>query len=152
MRKVLPMSEIEPMLIEAINKGEEFRLITAGTSMLPMLGDRTDTVILVKPDGPLKKYDVALYKRENGDFVLHRVVKTAKDGYGMCGDNQLDTEYPISDGQIIATVKAFVKNGKYTSVASFGYRIYCVWQCGVVRPFRRIKRLASGLLKRRRGK
>lgn len=132
------MTEIVPMIEDAIKDGGEFRLITAGTSMLPMLRDRKDTVILRKVEGKLKKYDLPLYKRADGSFVLHRIVGIGKDGYKMSGDNHPMIEYPVKEEQIIAVVTGFIKDGKLTQTNSFGYRFYCIWHCGVRKPMRKL--------------
>ena len=44
---------------------------TVGVSMLPMLKNRRDSIIVSKKTERLKPLDVALYKRGN-DYVLHR--------------------------------------------------------------------------------
>ena len=44
-----------------INTGGEFKMISRGTSMLPMLRDGIDTVVIVKANAPLKTGDVPLY-------------------------------------------------------------------------------------------
>lgn len=148
MHKVLPMTEIVPMIEDAIKDGGEFRLITAGTSMLPMLRDRKDTVILRKAEGKLKKYDLPLYKRADGSFVLHRIVGIGKDGYMMSGDNHPMIEYPVTDEQIIAVVSGFIKDGKLTETDSFGYKFYCFWHCNVTKPMRVIKQKLRRMVKR----
>ena len=48
---------------------------TVGDSMEPLLHNRISTVLIEIPKSPLKKYDVALYRRPRGEYVLHRVVK-----------------------------------------------------------------------------
>lgn len=142
------MTEIEPMIKKAFDNGEDFNLITAGTSMLPMLRDREDTVVLSQKKGKLKKYDLPLYKRADGSFVLHRIVGVKKDGYVMSGDNHDMLEYPVTDEQIIAVVVAFVKDGKQTSTNSLGYKIYCRWHCNVTKPIRRLKQSIRRAVKR----
>lgn len=49
---------------------------TVGTSMEPLLRTRRDVVVIEKPAGRLKKYDVPLYRRGE-DYVLHRMHWTA---------------------------------------------------------------------------
>ena len=142
------MTEIEPMIKKAFENGEEFNLITAGTSMLPMLRDRKDTVVLQKKNGKLKKYDLPLYKRADGSFVLHRIVGIRKDGYVMSGDNHDIKEYPVTDEQIIAVVTAYIKDGKRISTNSLGYKIYCRWHCNAGKLLRRIKQRIQRAVKR----
>ena len=51
------------------------------------------TVVLSKPKGRLHLFDLPLYRRKDGSYVLHRVVNFGSDGsYTMCGDNQFAVE------------------------------------------------------------
>lgn len=142
------MSEIELMIKEAFDSGKEFNLITAGTSMLPMLRDRKDTVVLQEKKGKLKKYDLPLYKRADGSFVLHRIVGIDKEGYIMSGDNHDFKEYPVTDEQIIAVVTAYIKDGKRISTDSLGYKIYCRWHCNFGKLLRKVKYRLARMVKR----
>lgn len=61
---------------------------TVGDSMEPLLHSRRSTVMIERAKGPLKRYDVALYRRPTGEYVLHRVIKILDDAYLICGDNR----------------------------------------------------------------
>lgn len=99
-----------------------------GTSMMPLLRQRKDLIHLVKPQGRLKKYDVPLFKRENGQYVLHRVVRVEPDSYVLCGDNQIYKEKGVTDDQIIGVMEGITRNGRYVPVKSIGYRCYVqIW-------------------------
>ena len=108
----LTLSDVEPLMREVLDSGGEFELAPGGTSMLPLIKEGRDTVTLIKPQNRLKLDDVALYKRKNGQFVLHRVVKVYDGGYDMCGDNQSVPEIGIKDTQIIGLVSKLNLNGK----------------------------------------
>ena len=96
-----------------------------GTSMLPMLRDGDDTVVLSKPKGRLHLFDLPLYRRKDGSYVLHRVVNFGSDGsYTMCGDNQFAVEKGITDDDVIGVVTAFYRKGKPYTVDSMKYRAY----------------------------
>ena len=91
---------------------------------IPIIGNG-DVVVLKKPEGRLKYLDVALYRRSNGDFVLHRVVGFDKDSkYIFCGDNQFHKERGITDENIIGVVTAFYRKGKHYTDNSLSYRFY----------------------------
>ena len=77
-----------PLLEEKLSEGGSVELPITGTSMLPLLVQGRDRVIISKADKQLKKYDLPLYKRDDGAFVLHRVVAACGGTYTMCGDNQ----------------------------------------------------------------
>ena len=60
-----------------------------GDSMMPLTKqDRDPLVISKKPKRRLKKYDVPLYKRDSGQYVLHRIFQVRKHDYVICGDNR----------------------------------------------------------------
>ncbi len=138
MNKEVSLEEIIDLIVEALEDGREVSFTPHGTSMLPMLHNGTDTVFLKKPSDKLKRFDIVLYRRTNGSYVLHRIVKINPDGcYVLCGDNQLALESGISDAQIIAVMTSFVRNGKQYSVNSFKYKAY-VYFWYYTRIFRRI--------------
>ena len=118
------MSEIKS-IEQAIAEEGKFVCTTSGISMQPLFADRRDTVIILPPDGRLKKYDVPLYRR-GSDYVLHRVVKVLPDSYVICGDNCENYEYNITDNDIIGVLSAFYRKDKYYTVDNPWYRLYSV--------------------------
>ncbi len=96
-----------------------------GTSMLPLLKENRNTVLLIKPNRPIRKKDVLLYKRLDGTFVLHRLLKIKNNSYVMCGDHQWQLEYNVQKNQIIGVMEGYYRKEKYISIASKMYRIYC---------------------------
>ncbi len=117
-----------------------------GVSMRPMLRQGRDTITVTKKIGQrCKKYDVALYRRPNGSYVLHRVVKVLKDGYVILGDNCLEKEYGIGDGEILGVLTSFTRGEKTIPVTDWRYRLYArMWY--LLYPLRRWR------MKRRSGK
>lgn len=99
----------------------------SGVSMRPLFKDRRDTVVIVKPNGRLKKYDVPLY-RSNGNYLLHRVIKVLPDSYVIRGDNCYAKEYGITDNDVIGVLREFYRKDKHHTVDDRGYRLYArVW-------------------------
>ena len=117
---------MEHTLIEQyIQETGEYIAIPVGTSMYPMLRNRRDSVYLVRYDGQgLKKYDLPVYKRANGQQVMHRCLGKDENGYIMCGDNQTVLEHGIKDEQIIAVAKGFYRDEKYIPNENKLYRLY----------------------------
>ena len=125
MSDVRSMAELAPLIISAVEAGGEFKLVTRGTSMLPLLRDGVDTAVLVKKPVRLKKGDVPLFVRENGQFVLHRAVKVYKDGsFDARGDNQGLTEKGVKDTQVVAVMTAVIRDGVRTDFGSKKDRAY----------------------------
>ena len=97
---------------------------TSGYSMYPMLRDRRDRVVILPVDGKrLKRYDLPLYKRPNGKYVLHRILRVKEDHYIIRGDNTYQLERVPFDW-VIGYVDEFYRNGKHVSAASRSYRLY----------------------------
>jgi hypothetical protein len=139
-------SELLPLIREQISSGGSVRISPRGTSMLPMLRQGMDTVVLSPVPEKLKKYDIPFYRRDNGQFVLHRIVSVGET-YTCVGDNQFQLEPGIRRDQVIAVVTAFTRNGREIPVTNFGYRCYCrFWHHS--RPLRRYWRAGLAWLRR----
>ncbi len=125
MKNKVTMKELLPFIEEALNNDKTFTIPITGTSMLPLLVAGRDTVTLKKCEGSLTSGDLPLYRRTDGTFVLHRVVKVETDGtYTMCGDNQFLKEKGIAHSQIIGVVTEITRNGKTFTVDSKKYQQY----------------------------
>ncbi len=144
-QKNIKLEEIFPVIEEKLASGAEVTFGPKGTSMLPLLVQGRDSVTIVSPPKKLKKYDLPLYRRANGQFILHRVVRVEADGtYTMCGDNQIIKERGIRDEDILAIVVRVNRKGRNINVKSVGYILYT----RLIRPYRNI-RTALGRLRRR---
>ena len=82
---------------------------TVGVSMLPMLKNRRDTIVVKPKTERLKRLDVALYKRDEA-YVLHRVLRTVDGGYIIRGDNCYVDESVPEDAVIGVLTEFFRKN------------------------------------------
>ena len=122
----LRLNDAMPLIREKLNAGGEVTFSPHGTSMLPFLRDGRDTVTLTLPQGRLKKYDVALYQRQNGQYVLHRVARVGS-AYTFIGDNQFVYEEGIEPSQIIGVCSSFIRKGKVISAKSPSWKAYAVF-------------------------
>lgn len=129
MNKQIGLNEIVDIMREKLDSGGTVTFTPRGNSMYPMLRDGEDTVVLAKPKGRLHLFDLPLYVRRDGAYVMHRVVNFDPDGsYVMCGDNQFVKEHGVKDEDIIAVVTAFYRKGKPYTTKSLSYRLYLnVW-------------------------
>ncbi len=100
-----------------------------GDSMRPLIRQDRDILIIEKYEGRLKKYDVPLYKRDSGQYVLHRVLKVRDSDYVICGDNRYSKEYGITDRHIIGVLTAVVRDGKEIPITDWRYRLYVHLWC-----------------------
>ena len=140
------MKDLVPLFQERLSAGQTVRFSPRGISMLPMLRQGIDDVVLSPIPEKLKKYDLPLYQRDDGHFVLHRIVRVGET-YTCIGDNQFELEHGLRHDQMIALVTAFYRNGKYHSVNELTYRIYCrFWHYS--RGLRHFGRRGIGWLRR----
>ena len=107
----------------------------SGTSMMPMLRQGKDKVVISPLDRPLKLHDVPLYKSGDNKYVLHRIIKVKPDGYVIRGDNLYNNECNVTDSDIIGVLKAFYRGDKLVDCRNKGYRLY-IWYIRLSYPLR----------------
>jgi hypothetical protein len=125
----------------------------SGSSMRPFIRGGLDVVTVLPITAPPCLFDAVLYRRKNGEHVIHRIVAVKKDCYLIRGDNCYYTERVAKDS-VIGVVHTVCRAGKdlladtrrYRFLAGFWHVIYPVRYLfhGAVRVFRRIKRLLFG--------
>lgn len=121
------LEDLMPLIREQLAAGKNVRFNPRGVSMLPMLREGMDSVVLSPLPEKLSQYDLPLYQRANGQYVLHRVVEVGET-YTCMGDNQFNKEPGLRHEQMIALVTAFTRADKRHSVREPGYWLYCrVW-------------------------
>ncbi len=129
---------------EILKKDRRLVYKTRGISMLPMLHQNRDIVVIVPPEVRLKKYDVALYKR-GSSYVLHRIIGIQDGEYLIRGDNTYRIEH-VPQELVIGVLTGFVRNGKSYTAEDTGYQIYCrLWNA--IYPMRKLlflMRIAAG--------
>ncbi|MBR6517343.1 MAG: S24/S26 family peptidase [Bacilli bacterium] len=132
---------------EAIEKYGFYIATPIGTSMMPLLRERIDTVKLIAPNN-IKKHDVVLYMRNDKTLVLHRIIRINKDEFTMCGDNQCILEKHVKRSQIIAVMEGFYRGEEYFPITNKKYQKY-VRKIIFKRPFKYIKYLIKKILTKR---
>ena len=149
----LPLAEAEGMIREELANGGSAVINIHGTSMLPLLKDGKTYVRLVAPTLPLKKHQVILYKRRNGQFVLHRILARKRDGLICRGDHQWEKEFPVSEADVIAVMTGYTKGEVWMKTDTCTQRLLGAYlaRTGRVRMlFRAAKSKLCRALKRKR--
>ena len=146
--KKVRLCDVFPEMNEILEGGGSVTLNPKGVSMMPLLRQGRDGVILKKTEASPQKYDIAFYTRPDGQFVLHRIVGKKGDGYVLRGDNQVENEYGVKESQIIAIVTHICRDGKVISCKSFNYKLYTYF----LRPIRQLKIFVAIALKNKRNK
>lgn len=131
----------------------EGRLIysNVGDSMRPLIRQCRDLVVIERKNGRLKKYEVPLYRRDSGQYVLHRVLKVREGDYVLCGDNRWYRETGITDRHILGVLTAVVRDGKELPVTDWRYWFYVHLWCDLF-PLRAFVLRGLHVLKRMRKK
>lgn len=120
-----------------------------GDSMEPLIRQGRDLLVIERRRGRLRKYDVPLYRRDSGQYVLHRVLRVREDDYVLCGDNRWSREYGVTDKQILGVLTAVIRDGKELAVTDRRYRLYVHLWCDLF-PLRAFILKALYVLKRKK--
>lgn len=140
------LDNLIPLFRNQLAAGRKVKFSPSGISMLPMLRQGRDCVILSPVPEKLKRYDLPLYQRDDGKYILHRIVKTGET-YTCMGDNQFVPEHGVRQDQMIAVVTAFTRDKKEYSTKWIPYRLYCcLWYRS--RYLRRFWKRGNGWLRR----
>ena len=108
---------------DIINGQGQLVYTNVGDSMYPLIKPR-DLLVIKKVTRSLKKNDIPLYKRDSGQYVLHRIVKIKNGEYFICGDNRSHIERGIFDRHIIGVLTDIVRDGRTIPVNSNEFKSY----------------------------
>lgn len=105
-------------VIRLIKEGHRAAIPVRGSSMAPFLADGRDQVLLGPVQNRLHRGDIVLFRRKNGQFILHRIVEVKKDicgkpYYYIRGDAQEIGEGPVEPQQICAVAERCMRKGKW---------------------------------------
>lgn len=128
--RAIPMEELYKVIQTQLENGGRARLTVTGRSMLPLLRAYRDAVELIPVSEKQKKGQIILYRRANGQFVLHRIVRVTEKGYIVCGDNEAVRE-PVAHDQLLAVTDGLIRKGKYISMDNFSYKLYVALWVGL---------------------
>lgn len=115
---------------ELLREGHEVPLIITGNSMSPFLIHERDQILISRVNRPLKKGDMAFFRRKTGQYIMHRIryIKKGKgEGekeYYFIGDAQTVTEGPIARNQIFGLITAVQRKGKTLKAGDFWWEFF----------------------------
>ncbi len=128
------MSEPVSPLMREVLSGRPVVSLTVGDSMEPLLHDRSTRVVIRRADLPLRPGDLPLYRRPDGRFVLHRVIRTDANFYYTRGDNRTGLE-PVPKDWVLGVVTHIYRGRRRFAVTHPLYRAYvALW--GAIYPLR----------------
>ncbi len=115
---------------EMIKSGATVPVYISGNSMNPFLVSRRDVVYLKSfCDADLKKGSILLFRRNDGQLVLHRMQGFVSDcKLQVVGDGQVECE-TIYKAQVVAVVSDIERKGKKFSSDSLKWKtVSFFWQ------------------------
>ena len=120
-----PMRDLVPIICEFLSEGKSVTVTARGNSMRPMLCDLRDRLTLSPCKAEtLSVGDVIMYKRDDGNIVVHRIVEKDGDNFILMGDCQAYKERDIRPDQVLARLTSFVRKGKSVSCTDAKYLRY----------------------------
>lgn len=122
--KTVEAEEWASRLPELLEQAAAVPLVISGNSMSPFLVHGRDTVYLSKITQPLKKGDMIFYRRDNGQYILHRIIRAEGEIYDLVGDAQQLIERGVRRDQVIAIVTAVRRKGKLLRPGSFWWDFF----------------------------
>jgi len=149
----LKSREMFPLVKEIIESGKSVRIMVTGMSMYPFLREGIDSVELTKPNyQKLRRGDIVLIVRDNGQYIMHRVLKKEKDCFYIVGDAQQWVEGPLRPDQLFASVTAVWRKEKYIDCSRVWWRMLTgIWmyllpfRYIIIKSYIRIRKIAQKL-------
>lgn len=132
--RLVDTQEYMEMIRALLEDGQEVSMIVTGNSMRPFLKHGRDKICMKKTDRKLRKGDIVFYRRENGQYVMHRVLKCGDQSYTLLGDGQIVPESGIRQEQIFARITKVQVRGKWIGSENFRWRFFeHIWIrfCGI---------------------
>lgn len=145
------MSSMRSTFENEIEKYGYLVYTNVGNSMMPLIRNGKDILVITKKkESRLKKYDIVLYKRDNGQYVLHRILKVRRKDYILCGDNRCKKEKGVTDKQIIGILEKIIKDDIVINVHNRKYILFLHIWCDLFFIRIIIIRLSRGIRRTKR--
>ena len=121
---------------EVFDKGQRVKIIVTGNSMYPFLRHAIDSVELEHASlEDVRKGDIVLIKRDDGVYILHRIVSKKEDCFYMIGDSQDILDGPYFANHLIAVVTAIYRKDHRIESSDKRLKFLSrVWM--ILKPFR----------------
>lgn len=125
-------------LKELLNNGQNVKMTVTGNSMQPFLKEGRDSVELAQTCfAEIQLNDVVLIQREDGTYVMHRIIRKEKNCFYMMGDAQDWVEGPLGERNLRARISAIYRKNKKIEVTNQAYKqLVFLWY--TVLPLRKI--------------
>ncbi len=103
------MEDLLSLAAKDLSQGYRVIVRARGNSMYPLIHDKTDKIVLAPICAPLKVGEIVLAIND-GDFILHRIVKIYSDSIILRGDGNSAGMEHIKIGSILGEAVAIVRS------------------------------------------
>ena len=123
---------------EELNRSGRLAYTNVGVSMMPLIREGRDVLVIEKRDvKEIRRLDAVLFRRRGvtgrGAYVLHRILKVLPDGkYWIIGDNCTSGEIVAAE-DVLGVLTQVGRGEKTVYMTDLSYRIYVFLWC---RPYR----------------
>jgi len=153
--KTIKAELIFPFVKEILSQGKQVRITVTGSSMYPFLRENIDSVELSGCSlFDLRRGDIALIKRGNGQYILHRVLLRKADSFFIVGDAQQWVEGPVYEEQLIAIASAIYRtdfriscSGGLWRIVSFLWLKLLPYRRLLIKGFRKSRKIMKDIMK-----
>lgn len=122
--KNIKSAELFPAISEMLLNGQKVRITVTGNSMMPFLMENRDSVELSGAAiDDLHFGQIALIRRIDGVYILHRIVLKVKSSFYLAGDAQCWVEGPLMPDQLVAVVTNLWRKDKLISPSNIIWQI-----------------------------
>lgn len=103
------MEDLLSLAAKDLSQGYRVIVRARGNSMYPLIHDKTDKIVLAPICAPLKVGEIVLAIND-GDFILHRIVKIYSDSIILRGDGNPAGMEHIKIGSVLGEAVAIVRS------------------------------------------
>ena len=123
-RKLVHTGDYVKILEDLAQEEKTVGVPVSGNSMSPFIISQRDYVIFQKPNRSLQKGDIVFFRRDSGEYILHRVSRIRENQYYILGDAQTKVEGPIREDQIFGLVTKIRRKGKWIDPSNIWWKFF----------------------------
>ena len=122
--KLVKADNIFNTIRNMLREGKCVRVTVTGMSMYPFLREGIDSVLLYDISFEnLHRGDIALVHNNDGQYILHRVLRKSGNCIFMAGDSLKEVEGPINSDSIFAAVTAVWRGDKRIECTNMKWKL-----------------------------
>ncbi|MCL4472972.1 MAG: S24/S26 family peptidase [Actinobacteria bacterium] len=123
----LPLEDLAGLARDVIARGGIFRFQARGRSMMPLIRERDELLIVAAGPGGPSRGDILFTHTPDGAVKVHRLIRIdsshGADAYVTKGDNAATADEPIDLKQIVGKVAGLNRSGSFRDFSRMDSRM-----------------------------